>query len=101
MADASEDNEAFHTETDGAGEGIRRRERAGQCSGFPEACMRLAGGGRRPAAAADPRPSGEEYVQRAIAADDNLQDRWADAAGSDESRAGHSIQVDSGVQMNR
>jgi hypothetical protein len=81
MADANEDNEAFHTVTDGAGEGIRRRERAGQCSGSPEPCRRLAGAGRRPAAAAaaaaaaGPRSSGEEYVQRAIAADDSLRDR--------------------------
>jgi hypothetical protein len=81
MADANEDSEAFHTVTDGAGEGIRRMERAGQCSGSPEACRRLAGAGRRPAAAAaaaaaaGPRSSGEEYVQRAIAADDSLRDR--------------------------
>lgn len=87
------DSEVSHRAAGEAVEGIRRREKAGPCSGSLGACTHLAAGGM-PLAAAAQDSSAEACVQRAIVEDGSLPDRLGDVADSDESQEDRSTRLD-------
>jgi hypothetical protein len=99
--DANEDSEASHTAADEEVVGIRRKAKAGLCSGCQEACMHWVEGDMRRVAEAAQGSNVVACVQWALVENGSLLDRLEDVVDSGESKVYHSTQLDFVVQMNR